>query len=189
MAKLGSFDCSEFKNMAKGMKKALDNRVIERWIREFLLEMAFRAHRKIVKRTPVGDPDNWKNTYYEVKKITRGKNKGKEKTDKKTLIVGFETAEGKKVSFAAKSNYVGGHLRRSWRVGKVERHGDSYVVEIFNNVEYASYVEHGHRTRNHKGWVEGKFMATISMNEIERELPRFIEKKQIELLNQMLNGR
>lgn len=162
MAKLGSFDYSELKNMAKGMKKALDNRVIERWIREFLLEMAFRAHRKIVKRTPVGVYSNQ---------------------------VYFTTKDGKEVSFTAKQGKIGGHLRRNWQVGKVERRGNSYVIEIFNNVEYASYVENGHRTRNHKGWVEGRFMATISMNEIERELPRFMEKKQIELLNQILNGR
>ena len=143
MGRLGSFDCSEFKNMAKSFNKALNERVIERWIKEFLLEMAFRAERKIKKRTPVG----------------------------------------------VYPNKTGGHLRRNWQVGNVERQGNSYVVEIFNNVEYASYVEYGHRTRNHKGWVEGRFMATISMQEIEKELPRFLEKKQIELLNQILNGR
>ncbi|MCD3211816.1 HK97 gp10 family phage protein [Clostridium botulinum C/D] len=137
MARLGSFDCSEFKDMAKSFQKALDERVIERWIREFLLEMAFRAERKIKKRTPVDS----------------------------------------------------GHLRRNWQVGNVEKHRDSYVVEIFNNTEYASFVEYGHRTRTHNGWVEGRFMATISMQEIERKLPKFLERKQLELLNQILNGR
>lgn len=32
-------------------------------------------------------------------------------------------------------------------------------------------------------------MMTVSMKEIERELPKFIEKKQVELLNQLMNGR
>lgn len=143
MSRLGSFDYSEFKNMAKSFKKALDERVIERWIREFLLEMAFRAERKIKKRTPVG----------------------------------------------VYPNKTGGHLRRNWQVGNVVKQGNSYVIEIFNNVEYASYVNNGHRTRDHKGWVEGRFMVEISMNEIERELPKFLERKQVELLNQILNGR
>lgn len=137
MARFASFDYSDFKKLAKSFQKALDERVIERWIKEFLLEMAFRAERKIKKRTPVDS----------------------------------------------------GHLRRNWRVGNVEKHGNAYVVEIINNTEYASFVEFGHRTRNCKGWVEGRFMATISMQEIERELPKFIEKKQVELLNQILNGR
>ncbi|AJA42660.1 tail protein (endogenous virus) [Clostridium phage phiCT9441A] len=146
MSRMGSFDYSDFKNMAKRFNKALDERVIERWIKEFLLQMAFRAERKIKKRTPVG-------VYPEV------------------------------------SGKTGGNLRRNWQVGSIEKHGDSYVVEIFNNTEYASYVEYGHRTRDHKGWVEGRFMAAISMQEIERQLPKFLEKKQVELLEQILNGR
>lgn len=137
MSKLGSFDYSGFKDMANRFNKALDERVIERWIREFLLEMAFRTERKIKKRTPVDS----------------------------------------------------GHLRRNWQVGNVEKRGNAYVVEIFNNIEYASFVNNGHRTRNHKGWVEGRFMIEISMNEIERQLPKFLERKQVELLNQILNGR
>ena len=51
------------------------------------------------------------------------------------------------------------------------------VIEIINPVEYASYVEYGHRTRNHKGWVEGKFMLTVSEDEIRRSAPRILEKK------------
>ncbi|MHB8034700.1 hypothetical protein CF069_12325 [Clostridium botulinum] len=162
MARLASFDYSDFKNMAKSFQKALDERVIERWIREFLLEMAFRAERKIKKRTPVGVYSNQ---------------------------VAFTTKDGKEVSFTTSSSKTGGHLRRNWQVGNVVKQGDSYVVEIFNNVDYASYVEYGHRTKNHKGWVEGRFMATISMQEIERQLPKFLERKQVELLNQILNGR
>lgn len=144
MSRLGNFDCSEFKKMAGSFQKALDERVIERWIKEFLLEMAFRAERKIKKRTPVGVYDDGR---------------------------------------------TGGNLRRNWQVGNVERQGNAYIVEIFNNVEYASHVEYGHMTKNHKGWVEGRFMATISMQEIESQLPAFLERKQVELLNQILNGR
>ena len=143
MSRMGSFDYSEIKRMAGSFQKALNERVIERWIKEFLLEMAFRAQRKIKKRTPVG----------------------------------------------VYSNKTGGHLRRNWQVGNVVKRGSSYIVEVYNNVEYASYVEHGHRTLNHRGWVDGRFMATISMQEIGRQLPGFIERKQVELLNQILNGR
>ncbi|NFD56118.1 HK97 gp10 family phage protein [Clostridium botulinum] len=162
MARLASFDYSDFKKMASSFQKALDERVIERWIKEFLLEMAFRAERKIKKRTPVGIYSNQ---------------------------VSFITKDGKEVNFTTSSSKTGGHLRRNWQVGNVVKQGNSYIVEIFNNVDYASYVEYGHRTKNHKGWVEGRFMATISMQEIERQLPKFLERKQVELLNQILNGR
>ena len=59
----------------------------------------------------------------------------------------------------------------------VHHFGDTYVVEIVNPVEYASYVEYGHRTRNHKGWVKGKFMMTISEKELKDIAPQILERK------------
>lgn len=87
------------------------------------------------------------------------------------------------------SGKSGGTLRRGWTGGKtqgatsyannlkVSHFGNVYVIEVVNPVEYAPYVEFGHRTRNHKGWVEGKFMLTISEQEIERDAPRVLENK------------
>lgn len=84
---------------------------------------------------------------------------------------------------------VGGTLRRGWTAEKqqdvmtyvnslnVTHSGDSFTIEIVNPVEYASYVEFGHRTRNHKGWVEGKFMLTISSQEVQEAAPGVLEKK------------
>ncbi|MGG3278866.1 HK97 gp10 family phage protein [Paenibacillus solani] len=137
MAKWGKFDFAEMDKMAKAFKKALDERVIERFIHEFLLEMAYRGEGKIKKRTPVDS----------------------------------------------------GELRRNWRVGSIERQGDSFVVEIFNNTEYASYVENGHRNREKTDWVEGRFMMAISMKQLEKELPVYLERRQGELLKQIMNGR
>ncbi|TNJ68224.1 HK97 gp10 family phage protein [Paenibacillus hemerocallicola] len=138
MAKWGSVEFDELKRLAGSFKKALDDRVIERFIRDFLLEMAYRAERKIKKRTPVDT----------------------------------------------------GELRRNWRVGRVERQGDAYLVEIYNNTEYVSFVEFGHRTgEDLTKWVEGRFMMTISMKELEQELPVYLEKRMAQLLNQIMNGR
>ena len=87
------------------------------------------------------------------------------------------------------SGKTGGTLRRGWTAGQnsnasayansltVNKVGNDYVIEIINPVEYASYVEFGHRTRNHKGWVEGQFMLTISEDEIRKSAPRILEKK------------
>lgn len=84
---------------------------------------------------------------------------------------------------------TGGTLRRGWTAGKssnatqyansmnVTKQGSDYIIEIINPVEYASYVEFGHRTRNHTGWVEGQFMLTISEDEIRNAAPRILEKK------------
>lgn len=87
------------------------------------------------------------------------------------------------------SGKVGGTLRRGWTGGKnesaisyaqglkVKHTGEAYVIEIINPVEYAPYVEFGHRTRGGDGWVEGRFMLTISEQEIERDAPKILENK------------
>lgn len=94
------------------------------------------------------------------------------------------------------SGKVGGTLRRGWTAGKnqnaisyaqslqIQHVGDVYKIVITNPVDYASYVEFGHRTRNHKGWIEGKFMLTISEQEIQTIAPRVLENKIKKLLGE-----
>lgn len=91
--------------------------------------------------------------------------------------------------YPKKSGKVGGTLRRGWTGGKgqnanafagnlkVHHYGGVYVIEVENPTEYSSYVEFGHRTRGGKGWVEGRFMLTISEEEIQRDAPRVLENK------------
>ncbi|ARF66668.1 hypothetical protein B7C51_20455 [Paenibacillus larvae subsp. pulvifaciens] len=81
-----------------------------------------------------------------------------------------------------------GQLRRNWRVGNVQKVGNAYIVEIINETYYAGFVEYGHRTRNLKGWVEGKFMMTISAKEMERELPKYLEKRFTKFIEGLIGG-
>lgn len=110
-------------------------------------ELAARLLRMVIKRTPVGE---------------------------------YPKGTGKK----------GGTLRRGWTGSKgkssaagyvdsltVHHFGDTYVIEITNPVEYASYVEYGHRTANHEGWVSGRFMMTISEQELDKIAPKVLENK------------
>lgn len=80
------------------------------------------------------------------------------------------------------SGKVGGTLKRGWTIGEIQHVGDVYKIEIINPVEYASYVEYGHRSRNHKDWIEGKFMMTISEQEIKVATPRILENKLKKML-------
>ena len=48
---------------------------------------------------------------------------------------------------------------------------------IINPVEYAAYVEYGHRKRNNQGWVPGKLMLTISETELRAVTPQILERK------------
>lgn len=101
------------------------------------------------------------------------------KVIKRTPVGDYPKSSGKK----------GGTLRRGWTGEKrasasayvdsltVHHSGDTYVIEIVNPVEYASYVEYGHRTANHKGWVPGVFMMTISEQELQEIAPKVLERK------------
>lgn len=89
-----------------------------------------------------------------------------------------------------------GNLRRNWTVSDVRKNGENYEIEVSNSVEYASYVEFGHRQtpgrfvpaigkRLKKSWVKGKFMLTISENELQKQAPAVIEKKITEWLKKL----
>ena len=111
------------------------------------------------------------------------------KVIKRTPVGKYPASTGKK----------GGTLRRGWTGGNrssglsyaadlpIHKVGNTYEIEIINPVEYSSYVEFGHRTRNHSGWVPGRFMMTISEQEIDIAAPKILERKLTKYLGEMFN--
>ena len=93
----------------------------------------------------------------------------------------------------------GGTLRRGWgaKTGSaaaayaesltVTKSGSTYTVEIVNPVEYASYVEFGHRTVD-GGWVEGRYMLTVSEEKLKQIAPAVLEKMVLRKLKEVCNG-
>lgn len=69
-----------------------------------------------------------------------------------------------------------GALRNSWMIGNIIVSKTELSVEIVNPMEYASYVEYGAANRN-GSWRKGKFMLTISIDEIRQQLPRRFENE------------
>lgn len=77
---------------------------------------------------------------------------------------------------------------RAWAQSLPVRHtGNTYEITVSNPVEYASYVEYGHRQepgrfvpaigkRLKKSWVEGQHMMTISEEQIRSIQPQVLEK-------------
>lgn len=78
-----------------------------------------------------------------------------------------------------------GELRRNWEISSVARKGADLVVYLYNSKEYASYVENGHATRNREGWVEGYYMATISIEEIERKMPQRFNREFLKFMDSL----
>lgn len=191
------------------LEKFRDNLVefenkLDVFISDCAKELTARLLRTVIKRTPVGK---------------------KPKVEKKTQKV--KSSSGKTHSFLTRegailqthwSGYVGGTLRRGW-TSKTEseaesggssvdpvayastlpivRSGNLFRIVIVNPVEYASYVEYGHRQtpgryvpalgkKLKEGWVPGRFMLTISAEEIQRKSPQIIEKFIVQKLGEYL---
>lgn len=161
MARAGKVDFSELKAFVKKVENELGGDKSQRFIEACAKELAARLLTKVIKRTPVGVYNK---------------------------PVSFTTADGTDVEFTPRTGKVGGTLRRGWTAEKqqnvstyvnslnVIQNGNVYTIEIINPVEYAPYVEFGHRTVN-GGWVEGRFMLTISEQEIREAAPKILEKK------------
>lgn len=76
-----------------------------------------------------------------------------------------------------------GRLRNQWRVGKIQRRGKEYYIEVSNNMEYALPVEYGHRTRGGRGFVPGAHMMELSLSELREKLPGYLQTWLDQFLN------
>lgn len=164
MAKWGSCDFRELKKFQQELEK-ISKANIQKFCEDVSRELAARLLRKVIKRTPVG-------IYSEEGKVGG------------TLRRGWIAKTEQEAMYNAVFN--GSNNISNWIKELPIKHiGNTFQVDVTNVVSYASYVEYGHRTRGHKGWVEGHFMMTISEKEINAMLPRFIEKKLTELLSEV----
>ena len=83
---------------------------------------------------------------------------------------------------------ISGTLRRGWTVGELKKSESGYEIEVIDPIEYASYVEFGHRTRGGKGWVPGRFMMTVSASELEGMAHEILQRKLNAYLKEALDG-
>lgn len=86
-----------------------------------------------------------------------------------------------------------GYLRNSWQIGEVTRQGDRLQITVYTNVEYALFVENGHRQTKRRvpitakdgtvtmitlkeRFIEGKHMMQLAIDELEAVLPAKMQK-------------
>lgn len=65
------------------------------------------------------------------------------------------------------------HLQENWFIGDLVKRGNTYYIEVYNNVEYVEPVEYGHRTKN-GGFVKGAHMMEISVETLKIKLPSYL---------------
>lgn len=108
---------------------------------------------------------------------------------------------------------VYGTLRNAWAIMPVGQRGTHYTIALINNLVYASYVEYGHRQTPgrfipgywqadrfvydpnaqggmvlKKSWVEGRFMLTISTQELEQQMPAILEAKLYDFIKRCFDA-
>lgn len=65
-----------------------------------------------------------------------------------------------------------GALRNAWNLDEnVYRKGNELYVILHNPLNYASFIEYGHTKPGRIGWVDGYFMATVSIQEVQDAIP------------------
>lgn len=78
---------------------------------------------------------------------------------------------------------VTGRLQDSWAVGDIFQLEGTYYIEVYTNVEYAEPVEYGHRTRGGKGMVKGRHMMALSLEDVYKRLPNYLQNWLDDFLN------
>lgn len=139
---------------------------IDKFIESAAKELAARLLAKVIKRTPVGDYED-------------GRMGG-------TLRRGWTARSESEAMYGAVFNGSPTSVKKFVDATPITRSGGTYEIELINPVNYAIYVEYGHRTSNHKGWVDGRFMLTISEMELEAQIPAILERKLKKYLEEAL---
>lgn len=209
MAKMGSMDISEFVRLRDNLNKMSEPEVLDKFMRECVAEIAMETLKKTIKLTPVAktirvlqvvtDDDGNKVRY------KKGKNRGKIKHKSTVIHTGGTLRRGwiaksqSEAEASKNTNPDSSEIEEFVYKLRVEKIGQTYVVWLVNIVDYASYVEYGHRQepgrfvpaigkRLKASWVQGRHMLQISMQEVEARLPQFLDVKLQEYLNQMFGG-
>ena len=64
-----------------------------------------------------------------------------------------------------------GTLRRSWKVSKVVKKGNTLEIVIYNDAKQNG-MDESYASRNRASWVEGRWMLTTSTDEVKAEMIR-----------------
>ena len=164
MAKWGNCDFSELRKYADKLEKLTDADINDLCVK-CSKELAARLLALVIPRTIVGDyPDG------------SGKVGG-------TLRRGWTSKTHEEAASGKGKN--GKPIKEYAASLPVRKVGGYYIIQIINPVEYSAYVEFGHRTRS-GGWVDGKYMLTISEERLKQIAPRVLEKMLYQKIREVI---
>ena len=139
------FFYDEFEKWVKDLDVAEEE--FETFLKQFLLEQAQRVVRAAKERTPV-DTGALRASY---------------QIGGQEIALSYSVDKDGKEHFDLDTEHS--------QVEDISMVGDNFEVIISNPMEYASYVEYGHRS------YQGKYMLTISIDEVAQAMPARFEKQ------------
>lgn len=169
MGRMGNFSAADLRRLQRQLSRIQDGDT-QAFLEACAKELAARLLTEVIKLTPVGKYP--KSTGKKGGTLRRGW----------TSVNQEEAAAGNwRADSAAKSN-AAAYVDRL----RVEHTGNVFKIELVNPVEYASYVEHGHRTVS-GGWATGRFMLMISEQELQEIAPKVLERKIEKFLKECMS--
>lgn len=169
MSKWGSCDYKQLKTLKKRLQK-FQNYGLDKFCTDASKELAARLLALVIPATPVGQYP-----------ADSGKKGG-------TLRRGWTANSEKEAMYGALFDGSAASANAYAKSLEISKNGSEYVITVTNPVEYASYVEFGHRTPSGNGWVKGQYFLTISENKLKNIAPAIIERKLNAKLRRIFNG-
>lgn len=80
----------------------------------------------------------------------------------------------------SRKGHIGGTMRKNWQRSHIQKTGGKKTVRIYNGIDYAFYVNNGHRVVRDKktiGYAMGKFMLEKGIEAAENALPGLFERE------------
>lgn len=79
-----------------------------------------------------------------------------------------------------------GNLKRNWTASKAVKSGVVYHSKVYNDTTYAPYVNYGHRTPDHKGWVNGFFMLEKATANLDGQVSKVLQHNTEKVLREAM---
>lgn len=154
MARWGNCEYKQLRQLRENLAQ-LQSMDLDKFCQEASRELAARLLSLVIPRTPVGQYPK-----------SSGKKGGTLRRGWTAKSAGDAAAGRGKPDAQAYANAL-----------PVHKQGHTYYIQVINPVEYAGYVEFGHRTADGQGWVAGQYFLTLSERDLERITPSILEKK------------
>ncbi len=84
-----------------------------------------------------------------------------------------------------------GTLRRNWQASNAKHFGGVFLIDIYNNTEYAPFIENGHRIKRGGktvGYRTGVFMLRDAIKEVDDNWDKLVGKRFLKAVENILGG-